>query len=188
MVVGHHVDAAGNVLDSRIDRKADEVGELCLCLVEGESCGWDDQHVCASAYGFFDHQDVEVSDLHVLGVRSIGLHERENLVGVSLLVDVEHLSVERTDGIFLGSMVVAECATSWCPDGQAILESLLAVGVGALLNALAEGGQFGCLTCFYPRRLGGWDAGRAMSLANGSETAHNVWGLSMMSNTLSNSE
>ena len=137
MVFGDHVDAAGNVLHGLVGFETGGLAYALLRLLGCHACGQLHEHMRAPAYRFFYEQGDESAERGNL-LRLIIVHCQfsidqfaNNVVRVSLLVEVQHQSLQGLHGIGRSPMVMAELGAMGCPHPQLGLLALNDVCVDA---------------------------------------------------------
>ena len=140
MILGHHIDAPRNILYSCIGCESRSLFHQFLCRFRCHPFRQLHQHMSTTTNRFFYKQDREGgSKFH--SRRSVAyplpftfhyslftlqksklLH---NFIRVSLLVKVQHQSIEWTYGIRNGSMVILKLRAMRCPHRQTMLQLIV---------------------------------------------------------------
>ena len=144
---GHHIDAARHIFHRGIHPQPRQFGKPQLRLIQRKVSRSDGQHMGALAHRLFDKQNSEFADILLVGIARSRLHQLQNLCGVPLVVDVEHLSVEGLQGFLFLAVIVGKLCTPGCPHGQLALQFFLLFLVGLSQYTLAQVHHFLVVSC-----------------------------------------
>ena len=144
MILGHHIDTPRNILNCSIGRESRSLLHQFLSRFRRHPVRQLHQHMSTTTHRFFNEQRHQWRLLQKSGT---------DFIRMPLLVEVQHQTVQRLNGIRNGSMVVLKLRAMRRPYWQTMLQLIV-----TLLYTLTHLGQPRLLAKLLPVFSGGREA------------------------------